>query len=94
MLLSRKPEKQEDQTIHFKLENPLQQQQLNKVYNALLGSLQKQLGNGGIKLQTEIIQNTGEDKGKLYTAEEKYQHLEKKNPLLRQLKQDFDLDFD
>jgi DNA polymerase-3 subunit gamma/tau len=95
MLLSRKPTLKEDYTIHYYLENDLQKEQMNRIYNELLINLRRQLNNSRIQITTELVKeekDTG--KKKLYTEEDKYNFLEKKNQHLRKLRQDFDLDFD
>gem|GEM_PF-3520297 len=94
MLASRKPQKQPDDLIHIHLENQLQQQQINRIYNTLLYRLKEELQNDAITLQTEIAREQQAGDKKLYTAEDKYLYMEKKNQYLKQLKQDFDLDFD
>lgn len=95
MLLSRKPILDEDLKVKFYLENELQKAQLERIYNELLYNLKKQLDNDNIRIQAELIQEDKKNNsGKLYTDEEKYSYLEKKNKNLRKLRQDFDLDFD
>ncbi|MBS3769527.1 MAG: DNA polymerase III subunit gamma/tau [Bacteroidales bacterium] len=95
MLLSRKPTLDEDLNVKFYLENELQKAQLERIYNELLFYLKKELGNNSIHIQAELIKEDHDTSSrKLYTDEEKYSHLEKKNQNLRKLRQDFDLDFD
>jgi len=95
MLLSRKPTLDEDLNVKFYLENELQKAQLERIYNELLFYLKKELGNNSIHIQAELIKEDHDTRSrKLYTDEEKYSHLEKKNQNLRKLRQDFDLDFD
>ena len=95
MLLSRKPVLDEDAQVKFYLENALQKAQLERIYNELLFHLKKVMGNNNIQIQPELIQEDKDNESKkLYTDEEKYSYLEKKNKNLRKLRQDFDLDFD
>ena len=93
MLRSRKPEKKEDNTILIPLENHLQQEQLNKIYNTVLFHLKNSLQNDYIGLKTEIMKDQTSN-NKLYTDEDRYNYMEQKNEYLRRLRQDFDLDFD
>ena len=93
MLLSRKPERQEDESILFRLQNQLQQEQLTKIYNALLINLKQYLKNDRITIQMQLMDDTRNDTNKLYTDEDKFRFMEKKNKELTKLKQNFDLDF-
>ena len=94
MLRSRKPEKQQDNTILIRLENNLQEQQINKIYNTILFGLKDALQNDYLSLKTEIDKDQTSANNKLYTDEDRYKYMEQKNKDLRQLRQDFDLDFD
>ena len=94
MLRSREPEKQDDEVILVRLENPLQDQQIKKIYGTVLIHLKNYLQNDYITLNTEIVEEQSKGNNKLYTDEDKYQYMEKKNQNLRQLRQNFDLDFD
>jgi len=96
MLNSKTPDLKENYQIQILLENQLQKEIIEKIYNKLLFYLRKELENDKITLQTKIKEE-GEDTSnekRLYTVEEKYQHLKQKNQLLDKLKQDLDLDFD
>ncbi|MFW5916720.1 MAG: DNA polymerase III subunit gamma/tau, partial [Bacteroidota bacterium] len=95
MLLSRKPLLEEGSRIKFYLENELQKAQLERIYNELLFHMKKRLNNDHVLLQAKLIrEDENNENKKLYTDEEKYSYLEKKNKNLRKLRQDFDLDFD
>jgi len=96
MLNSKTPELKDNYQIQILLENQLQKEIIEKIYNQLLFFLKKELQNDKITLETKIKEE-GEDTSnekRLYTVEEKYQHLKQKNQLLDKLKQDLDLDFD
>jgi len=96
MLNSKTPKLKDNYQIQILLENQLQKELIEKIYNQLLFYLRKELQNDKIALQTKIKEE-GEDSSnekRLYTVEEKYQHLKQKNQLLDKLKQDLDLDFD
>jgi len=93
MLLSRNPQKQEDESIFFSLQNQLQQEQLTRIYNALLINLKRYLKNDRITIRMQVLDDTHNDGNKLYTDEDKFRFMEKKNKELTKLKQNFDLDF-
>jgi hypothetical protein len=71
----------------------LQQEQLTKIYNALLINLKQYLKNDGITIKMQLLDDPGQDSNKLYTDEDKFRFMEKKNHELTKLKQNFDLDF-
>lgn len=56
--------------------------------------LQREMQNPGIQIEPEIRETTGEDKAKLYTNDEKFSYLNKKNPLLSKLKEDLNLEIE
>jgi len=94
MLVANTPDIRANHTIHFKVENDLQKNQLHNMANELLIHLRRDLQNNLIELRTELLEDEQTGNKKLYTEEEKYNYLENKNKNLRKLKQDFDLDFD
>lgn len=65
----------------------------NNVKHFLLNYLKRELKNSKISIETSLEEN---DTGvrKLYTPEDKFKFLNKKNPDLGKLKQEFNLDFD
>ncbi|MCF8335695.1 MAG: hypothetical protein K9H65_03740 [Bacteroidales bacterium] len=68
---------------------------MDRIYNELLFHLKKYLDNDNIQIHPELIkEDQSNENMKLYTDEEKYNYLQKKNKYLRKLRQDFDLDFD
>lgn len=96
MLNSKTPILQENYQILISLENQLQNEIIEKIYNQLLFFLRNELQNDKITLQTQIKEEdkATTNKKHLYTVEEKYQYLKQKNQLLDKLKNDLDLDFD
>ena len=79
--------------IEYTLNNTDQQDDFNKMVKAdLVGYLCKELNNYKIQIVTNIIEVQGVKRP--YTAEEKFEHMSKKNPALNKLKQQFNLDFE
>lgn len=78
--------------VTIQLPNPIQLDQLVQFKQELLDYLRKQLKNDKIDIKGEVI--AIEQKKKIYTAEEKFAFLLEKNPALKDLKNQFDLDLD
>jgi DNA polymerase-3 subunit gamma/tau len=88
------PVRKDDQTIEIVFDNVIQQDEFNEnIRQDLLIYLKEKLNNELISL-TSIVKVEAEKKARLYTAEEKFNFLVKKNPDLGKLKQDFNLDFE
>ncbi len=81
-----------DYSIEFTISNPLQEEELLKLKPSLLNFLKKELSNSKIDLVIKITE-TEEGNKRLYTDQEKFDHLAEKNPSLIKLKQQFGLDF-
>ncbi len=82
----------EEQTLILKVLNKSQEQELRKIHDELLAYLKLNLKNKDIKI--EIIQVEEEIKSPTpYTDKEKYQYFEQNFSLLKQMKEQFDLDF-
>ncbi len=94
MLKSQKPLLKENFNIKINLENPLQAETLSKKYYEMLHFLKNELQNDQLDISWEVLKEETPKKNKLYTAEDKFKHLEKKNQNLQKLKQDFNLDFE
>lgn len=94
MLKSQKPFLKENFNIKINLENPLQAETLSKKYYEMLHFLKNELQNDQLDINWEVLKEETPKKNKLYTAEDKFKHLEKKNQNLQKLKQDFNLDFE
>lgn len=77
--------------LYLAIENTIQENLINSIKPELVSFLRKELKNAKIQLITEITEKTT---GRIiYTDEERYEELLKKNPSLALLKQKFNLDF-
>ncbi|MFO8236521.1 MAG: hypothetical protein R6U04_14075 [Bacteroidales bacterium] len=96
MFQTRTPKVSENDKIIIHLDNPLQEEIFSKVFNQLLNSIRKQLKNSNIRLEAKSAkeEDSGDKNGKLYTLDDKFNYLADKNPSLKKLKRDLDLDFD
>ncbi len=91
-LTSQMPELSADKKIILKLNNTLQEKAIRSIQTELLQFLRDKSGHRDLDMQTDIAEEQSEKK--LYTKEEKYQHLQKKNPDLDLFRQSLGLDFD
>ncbi len=93
-LSTRKPLLKDDFQVLVSFHNTDQKENfINNVKQYLLNFLKKELGNSKITIETFLKESDTETK-KLYTPEDKFRYLNKKNPGLGRLKQEFNLDFD
>jgi len=93
ILLSKKPVLKESHSIRLLMDNETQLEDFNLNVKAdLLSFLRKTLNNSNISIVTEIEEK--EPQRRIYTAEEKFQELASRNPLLNRMRKDFNLDFD
>lgn len=93
-LISRKPLLHDDYSIEIEFDNTSQLEDFkNNIKQNLLSFMRSELGNKKISFHTFLAESDN-GKKKLYTAEDKYSYLSKKNPALGKLKKDFNLDFD
>ena len=90
ILAAGEPHLKNEKIIEFSLPNSLMEAQLKQGKNKLLKFLRTELNNYHISLET-IVNETVEKKF-AYTAQEKYDKLKEKNPLLEKLKNTFQLD--
>lgn len=86
------PVLKEDYTIEIVLNNPLQEKAIKAKWNELLIFLKQKLENGAIHMN--ILISRKENIERLYTDEEKFGFLNKKNPNLGELRRRLNLDFD
>ncbi len=93
-LLARKPELKGNWEVEFSVDNHLQAESLTKSKPELLHHLKSNLNNESILLNVVVREDSATPSNKLYTAEDKLNHLIKKNPALDKLRQQFNLDFD
>ncbi len=93
-LKSHLPEIQEEYEILLILDNNDQKDEFQKdIKQDILVFLREKLKNDMILINTSV-KTDDDEQIKLYTSEEKYEHMLKKNPDLGKLKQDFNLDFE
>jgi len=93
-LKSQLPALKNDYTIEVEMNNGAQMDQFNKELKLdLTNYLRDELNNHKINIFTYLIKEE-KTKNNLYTDEDKYKHLTKKNPNLGELKQKFNLDFE
>lgn len=78
--------------IELDIENKLQDDLLQIEKVELLNFLRAELKNFSIDLQTRILEQI--QKKRLYTSNEKYQHMLEKNPNLEEFRKRFNLDLD
>lgn len=80
--------------IEIEFDNIDQLENFNQqIRQLLLNHLRQKLLNSGIEINTRLKER--DEKGrKLYTVEERFEYLAKKNPGIIKLKQNFNLDFD
>ncbi|MEN8117254.1 MAG: hypothetical protein ABFS16_09765 [Bacteroidota bacterium] len=89
--LSEVPKLEKDFSLVLKIDNRIQDELIGSIKPDLVSWLRKELKNSKIVLNT-IITETNKAKV-VYTDEEKYREMVKKNPQLAQLKKKFNLDF-
>ena len=82
----------EDYRVGFEIDNKVQEDEIRRIRGDLLAHLRKQLKNDFILLETEI--NNDVKKMKPYTPSEKFKKLAEKNPAIRKLKDQLDLEID
>jgi DNA polymerase-3 subunit gamma/tau len=91
-LITQLPELTEDSRILLHLNNPLQEKAIRSIQFELNTYLQKRTGKSDLKIETEVPDLPPERK--LYTQQEKYNHLQQKNPNLDLFRQSLDLDLE
>lgn len=89
--LSRTPEIVDGARLSLKINNSVQNEEINKIKPDLVSWLRKELRNTRIELITDIVAQEVEYKP--YSETEKLNEMVKKNPNLALLKQRFNLDF-
>ena len=89
--LSSVPEISDGNKLLLKIGNSVQEEEIRLVKPELLGFLKRELRNSGIELNTSI--EKVESERTHFSDSEKMQTLMQKNPLLFELNQKFNLDF-
>ena len=88
-----RPELGSDQTIIFHINNEdLKETFIQNYKSKLFNYLSEKLKNNSIVI--EVVVDQVESNDILYTAEQKYNHMAEKHPVLKDLKKSFNLDFD
>lgn len=78
----------------FRLSTDVQRDHfLKQVKPAAIGFIRAELGLSDLEIHTELSEHV-EEKGRIYTDEDRLNHLMDRNPDLKELKQRFNLDFD
>ena len=92
-LTSKDPKLEENNIVSFVIDNNLQEDKINEIRNELIGYLKKELKNSNIDLKLNITDIEVEN-NKLYTSEDKFNHMLSKNEDLEKLKKEFNLDLE
>ena len=92
-LTSKDPKLEDNNIVSFIIDNNLQETKINEIRNELIGYLKAELKNNSLELKL-IINEIEEENNKLYTAEDKFNHMISKNKDLGNLKKEFNLDLD
>lgn len=91
-LTSHKPVLKENFVIELTLENKVQDNEITDRKLDILSFLRKELNNYSIQLQTVINKNP--ETVKPFTPQEKFKKMAEKNPAIKKLKNEFDLEID
>ena len=87
------PDLKDEHTLVLKMNNSSQYEDFKKdVKQQLINHLKRKLANGNIDIEVVLSKTTS--KNTLYTDDEKFVYMSKKNPNLNKLKQKFNLDFE
>ena len=88
--LSRVPELKDNCQLYLEIDNSFQQESIIAIKPELVSFLRKELRNSKVELVTKV---TDEIKNRIiYTDEDKFDEMVKKNPSLKELKKRLDLD--
>ena len=92
-LIKRQPEHSENFNVKFKVDSGAVEKDLNEIKPDMLGFIRKKLSNYSVQIEVEVV--LGDDSGQIpYTPSEKFKKLAEKNPLLNEMKNQFDLEID
>jgi len=91
-LTTQKPTLDESNIIRLGLNNPLQEKAMASIHSEILAFIKKNTGVQDLSLETKVPQEKAEKK--LYTADEKFKHMQEQNPQLGLFKSTFNLDFE
>lgn len=94
ILKNRMPEINEGYEIRISFDNAVQMDEFNQnIRSGLMTFLKRELKNSYIRISSGLEEKEN-NKKILYTPEEQFQYLSRKNPSLNKLKQQFNLDFE
>ena len=91
-LTRNKPELKEDHLIELVIDNKVQEKEIMERRSNILFFLREELNNYQIQLESKIEESKEEKKA--YLPEEIYQEMVKKNPNIKKLKDELDLELD
>lgn len=89
--LSRIPEIKENYLLYLEIDNTIQEEIINSIKPELISFLRRSLKNSKVEFQTHVTERI--KNRVIYTDQDKFDELVKKNPSLKLLKQKFNLDF-
>ena|GEM_PF-856900 len=90
-MTKQKPVLSKEGMVEVHLDNAIQEDMINECRSELLSFLRQKLSNYSISLSTRIVKAS--QKKKAYLPKDKLKKLIEKNPGLKRLKDDLDLDF-
>lgn len=89
--LTQVPELKDNFELYLEIDNSIQNNIITSIKPRLVSFLRKELKNSKIELTVKVTENI---KNKIiYTDNDKFEEMAKKNPSLKILKQKFNLDF-
>lgn len=91
-LTSHMPVLKEDYIIELTIDNKVQDKEITDRKLDILSFLRKELNNYSVQLQTVINKNP--ENAKPFTPQEKFKKMAEKNPAIKKLKNEFDLEID
>ncbi|HNQ60881.1 MAG TPA: DNA polymerase III subunit gamma/tau [Bacteroidia bacterium] len=92
-LIKRKAVPGKNFNVHFKVDSAAVEKDLNEIKPDMLAFLRKKLSNYSLQIEVEVV--LGDESGTVpYTPSEKFKKLAEKNPLLNDLKNQFDLEIE
>jgi len=91
-LTKREPELKKEFKIELLVDNKIQAAMINEIKHDLLNYLRTILKNGRINLETVV--NIEKKDVKPYTSQDKYNEMVKKNPMLKDLKENLGLELE
>ncbi|MBC8486917.1 MAG: DNA polymerase III subunit gamma/tau [Bacteroidetes bacterium] len=91
-LTRRKPELKNDNIVELTVDNKVQENELKDKKSEILGFLRKELNNYQVQLNVKVVEHAPNDKP--YTPQEKFNRMAEKNPALKKLKEQLNLEID